>query len=296
MRLLRHILILLLVIFATDNTFAQKFKLSIGLQFKLHEDYQQVSSKQFPFVAKCDQNFLYIAAGDKFNMDNESFFKIADTTFFNLDRNSILQEKKSPIWEIDKKALKRYYQQTDGSYVVTYSVKTKKSEGCVIAATYRTEEDLERIEEIFDSIDVYYERYFEGLITTFFKNGGWILLLVVTGYLFFIGFFYSILQKVLNQKLCSKLLTLIRCVTIIAYIFAPILLVNLPEPNNLKATFFTLYLVPILIGLALIESDGEESSNDKEKGSSSDDNNDGGDDDTNSNDNSAIEIDCTPFM
>ncbi|MBR5250383.1 MAG: hypothetical protein IKV28_07375 [Bacteroidales bacterium] len=290
MKFLRHILTVLLVMFAASNASAQEFKLSIGLKFKLHEDYQQVNSKQFPFVAKCNQNLLYIAVGNKFNMDNESFFKIADTTFFNLDRNSILHEKKTSIWEIDKKALKRYYRQTDGSHVVTYSVKTTKTEGCVIAATYKTEEDLEKIEEIFDSIDVYCGRYFEGLITSFFTNGGWLILLIVIGYALLIRVFLIVLQKILNEKLYSKLVSVLIFITLIAYILAPILFVNLPDSVDLETTFFILYLIPIIIVLA-ISSDSI-----KGKSSSSDDNSDAGDDNSSNSDDSSTYIDCTPFM
>lgn len=256
---------------------ARDFHLSIGLNFTLPEEYQVIDSKQYPFVAKCGQNYMYIGVSDNFDVDNQTFFNVADTTFFNLNRSAVVKEKRSAIWQIDKKALKRYYKLSDDSYVITYSVKTTKTQGCVIAATYSTDEELQNIENMFGDIRVYCGNPLAGFITTF-RNGGWLGFIILMMYAFIV---YCITKNKGNSCLGFALSLLV--VSSVSSLF----LHTVYDIKALIWIYIILYMIPGVSSIIAFDSKGS---------GSSDGANDGGGDYSGDSSDSAIHIDCTSFM
>lgn len=273
----RLAILFLLSMISMSSISARDFQLSIGLNFSLPEEYQVIDSKQYPFVAKSGQNYIYIGVSDSFDVDNQTFFNVADTTFFNLNRSAVVKEKKSPIWQIDKKALKRYYKLSDDSYVITYSVKTTKTEGCVIAATYSTDEELQNIENMFSDIRVYCGNPLDGFITTF-KNGGWLGFIILMIYAFIV---YCITKNKGNSFWGFMLSLLV--VGSVSGLF-------LHTVDHIKGLFWIyiiLYMIPGVYSMIAFDS--------KNSGSS-DGSNDGGGDYLGGSGDSPTHIDCSSFM
>jgi hypothetical protein len=175
MKKLFTLLVVMLILMAcSSDKSTNEVRLTNGVSFNMPDGYEYFRHKNYPYSAKRGNDMLFLSSmyGEKF--DKKVFYTSADTICYNLSRVYMEREEQSKIWPIDKKFVKRYYTFSPNSYAVTYSCHTESKAGFVIAVTYSTADQLQELEEMFDSISIAHKSAFRGLLYTF-MNGGWMI-------------------------------------------------------------------------------------------------------------------------
>ena len=166
--------VMLILMACSSDESTNEVRLTNGVSFNMPDGYEYFKHKNYSYSAKRGNDILLLRGIYGEGFDKNVFYTSADTILYNLSRANMECEKKSKIWPVDKKFVKRYYKFSQNSYAVTFSCHTESQAGFVMAVTYSTADQLQELEEMFNSISIAHKTSFRGFLYVI-MNGGWMV-------------------------------------------------------------------------------------------------------------------------
>ena len=123
------------------------------IKFQIEDDLEIYNSDAFLFHAEKPDAFILIkSVTEDFDFDRKRVMNSLDSIWFNLRDAKLLKEKREYIFQWTKDYSTKYYELSNGRYVITHVFYTNKRPYCLYA-NYSSKEDEEAIKGIVSSIE-----------------------------------------------------------------------------------------------------------------------------------------------
>lgn len=158
------------------------------LTMSIPDNYESVSSKGtlLYYADKNSENCFILSCLNIHDFSPSKVLSSLDTELYELSDYKLLKTENEWFFQWDKDYVKRFYEGNDGKKYLTYTFYSSAWPYCIFFK-YESNEDLEKINKIIDSISIN-EKWPQQLFRTYKNAEGWwiiyFILIGIIGYVF----------------------------------------------------------------------------------------------------------------